>query len=209
MIGTSAATASHDASRRRHTAYIVVIGLALTLIFALDSLTPLGISTWFSYILPLALSSYLSARRAPFIIAGLSSILTLLDYVTSPFLLVDDLRFIREAIRKLLEEWPAIELVGEAEDGLSAVEMAFLLHPDVIIMDIQMPRLDGVEATRQITSALPETAVIGLSVNYDALTHGMLAETGATAFLPKEQAYRLPQTIAQVTGRHISRHHSG
>ena len=74
-------------------------------------------------------------------------------------------------------------VVGEAADGISAIEMALMLFPEVIIMDVRMPRLGGVEATRRIKSALPQTHVIGLSSQDDPLTKEAMKAAGSGAII--------------------------
>ena len=87
-------------------------------------------------------------------------------------LVVDDSRPFRRILHRLLTSFSGLTVVGEAEDGQSAIEMAFRLDPQVITMDMQMPRLGGVEATRRIKKALPEVHVIGLSLQDDMVTRG-------------------------------------
>lgn len=100
-------------------------------------------------------------------------------------LLVDDHTLVRRGLRVLLESYAEIEVVGEASDGLEAVEKAKLLKPDLILMDCYLPRLDGVEATRRILSLLPQTKVIMLSVadDDDLLLEALRA--GAQGYLLK------------------------
>ena len=94
-------------------------------------------------------------------------------------------------------------VVGEARDGLSAVELALSLVPEVVTMDVKMPRLGGVEATRRIKAALPHTHVICLTSHDDQGIQEAMAEAGSSAFIPKECAYTLPHVIAQLTGRAV------
>ena len=100
-------------------------------------------------------------------------------------LLVDDLRVVRKAVERLLSAEPDLEVVGEAVDGLDAIEQVGRLAPDVVVMDVSMPRLNGVEATRRLRKEFPEVTVIGLSAHAaDYMARPML-EAGATTFLDK------------------------
>ncbi len=78
-------------------------------------------------------------------------------------LICDDHAIVRTGIRMLLETGPGIEVVGEAGDGAEAIRQAEILHPNVILMDLMMPKLDGIEATRQITALQPEAHVLVLT----------------------------------------------
>ncbi len=103
-------------------------------------------------------------------------------------LLADDHRILREGLRSLLEHPPDIRVVGEAGDGRTAVRLAKELSPDVVIMDIGMSGLNGVEATRQIRAALPQTRVLALSMHSDRRYVRSMLKAGATGYLLKDSA---------------------
>ncbi len=103
-------------------------------------------------------------------------------------LLADDHTVVRQGLKALLSAEPDIEVVGEAENGRQSIQMARDLQPDVIIMDIAMPALNGLEATRQITRALPKTKVIILSSYSDDEYVQQLTEAGAAGYLIKQSA---------------------
>jgi PAS domain S-box-containing protein len=112
-------------------------------------------------------------------------------------LLVDDHTLVREGLRSLLGDYPDIQVVGEAGNGEEAVELSRHLVPRVIIMDVNMPKMDGIEATRIITRNLP-TVVIGLSVNASRRVQDSMNEAGAYALLTKESvAESLYRTIKE------------
>ncbi len=100
-------------------------------------------------------------------------------------LLADDHEILREGLRRMIEKEPDMEVVGEAEDGRSVLKMARKLTPDVIVMDITMPDLNGMDATRKILSETPGTRVLALSMHQDRkFVLGML-EAGAMGYLLK------------------------
>jgi DNA-binding NarL/FixJ family response regulator len=101
-------------------------------------------------------------------------------------LLVDDHALIRQGVRVLLEAEPDIAVVGEAPDGRRAVAMAGKLHPDVVVMDIAMPMLNGIEATRQILGAAPATRVLILSAHSDEEYVERVTEIGAAGYVLKQ-----------------------
>jgi len=103
-------------------------------------------------------------------------------------LLADDHRIVREGLKNLLEKEPDIEVAGEADNGREAVRLAGKLKPDIIIMDIGMPELNGVDATRQILSVLPETRVIALSMHSEEEFIRRVLVAGASAYLLKDCA---------------------
>lgn len=103
-------------------------------------------------------------------------------------LLADDHAVTRAGLRFVLESQPALEIVAEAGDGRQAVELAATHNPDVAVLDIGMPRLNGIEATRQIVARSPHTIVVILSM-YSDESHVMRAlKAGARAYLLKDSA---------------------
>lgn len=103
-------------------------------------------------------------------------------------LLADDHGVVRKGLRFLLESEPDLEVVGEAADGHEAIEMAERLEPNVIVMDIGMPRLNGIDATTQIVRARPQTAVIILSMHSDETYLVRTLSAGARGYLLKDSA---------------------
>jgi len=118
-------------------------------------------------------------------------------------LLAEDHAIVREGLRSLLEKQPEIEIVCDAEDGRIAVERVRELQPDVVIMDITMPNLNGVEATRQITKEFPQIKVIALSVHSNRIFVADMLEAGAVGYVLKECLFdELVQAIQSViTGK--------
>jgi PAS domain S-box-containing protein len=103
-------------------------------------------------------------------------------------LLVDDHAMVRQGLRSILETYPDLEVIAEAADGLEAVNYAVRDRPDVVVMDINLPRLNGLDATRRIKKNAPKTVVIGLSVQYSSQTFKAVLEAGGASLLSKEQA---------------------
>ncbi len=101
-------------------------------------------------------------------------------------LLADDHLVVRQGLRALLQTEPDIEIVGEAETGRQAVRLARSLKPDVVVMDIAMPELNGIEATRKITSEVHGSRVLILSSYSNEEYIGKLAEAGAAGYLLKQ-----------------------
>lgn len=99
-------------------------------------------------------------------------------------LLVDDASAIRATLRELLEE-AGMVVVGEAADGLEAVQQAEALHPDVVLMDWRMPRLNGLQATARIRQRLPEIQVVMFSHIESEQAEVIARHAGASAFVPK------------------------
>ena len=103
-------------------------------------------------------------------------------------LLVDDHAMMRQGLRSVLEAHPDIQIVGEASDGQEAVAMVHTLQPAVVVMDINMPRLNGIEATARIKAHYPDIRVIGLSVNAGPNNREAMLQAGADMLLTKEAA---------------------
>ncbi len=103
-------------------------------------------------------------------------------------LLVDDHKMFRQGLCSLLEEQSGMEVVGEAEDGATAIQLARKLKPDIIVMDIEMPVVDGIEATRQIASEALSIKVIALSMYSNKFFVMGMFEAGASGYLLKECA---------------------
>ncbi len=114
-------------------------------------------------------------------------------------LLADDHKITRQGLRSLLDENDDIEVLAEAENGRDAVELARKLNPDVIIMDVSMPDLNGVEATRQIIQDNHDVRVIALSMHSDTLFVSEMLKSGASGYLLKDCAFQeLEQAIRTV-----------
>ncbi|MDA8424180.1 MAG: response regulator transcription factor [Nitrospiraceae bacterium] len=104
-------------------------------------------------------------------------------------LLADDHRLMREGLRSLLEEQPDFTVVGEADNGKTAVQLAADLKPDIIIMDISMPGLNGIDATQQILSICAKSKIIALSMHTERRTVLEMINAGATGYLLKDCAF--------------------
>ena len=114
-------------------------------------------------------------------------------------LLAEDHKVVREGTRKLLESQPDFEVVGEASDGIEAVELAKKMKPEIIIMDVSMPRINGKEATRQIKAIYPNIAILPLTGYDDDEYVFALLEAGAAGYLLKDSSgEELIEAIRQV-----------
>ena len=103
-------------------------------------------------------------------------------------LLVDDHGVVREGLRSLLAAHPGIEVVGEAADGSAAVDRAAELRPDVVVMDITMPGLNGARATGRVRTACPGVKVLALTAHEDKAYLRQMLEAGATGYVLKRAA---------------------
>jgi DNA-binding NarL/FixJ family response regulator len=101
-------------------------------------------------------------------------------------LLADDHEIVRQGLRSLLEKEPDLEVVGEAEDGRKVLGLVRQLLPDVVVMDISMPNLNGADATRQIVRGFPKVKVIGLSIHSRRAFVADMLKAGASGYVLKE-----------------------
>jgi len=116
-------------------------------------------------------------------------------------LLVDDKRVIRQGLRMRLAAEPGIVVVGEASDGESALALARRLLPDVVVMDVEMPRMDGITAAERLRCECPSTSVVLLSFHDDAETQARAKAAGAAALVAKYGVIDgLMAAIRQVAG---------
>ena len=104
-------------------------------------------------------------------------------------LIVDDHQIFREGLRSMIEKKPGITVVGEAESGKTAINLARELRPDIVIMDIVMPEMNGIETTRHLAESLPQIKIIGLSMHDDVRFATEMLKAGASGFLLKDCAF--------------------
>jgi two-component system NarL family response regulator len=101
-------------------------------------------------------------------------------------LVVDDHALMRQTLQSMLGAQPELKVVGEAGDGREAISLFQKIRPDVVLMDVYMPLMDGMESTRHIHALSPETCIIGMSSDSSAWVECGFLAAGARAFLPKE-----------------------
>ncbi len=126
------------------------------------------------------------------------------DGVLLQILLADDNEPFRRRVRNLMDKTPDLELLGEAADGEEAVRLARELQPDIVVMDVLMPRLNGIEATRRIKSEFPSIEVIALSMHGDdGFRHAML-DAGASTYLLKDNVlHELPKVLHSIAAARV------
>jgi len=103
-------------------------------------------------------------------------------------LIVDDIKEMRESLRSILVAYPGMEVVGEACDGEEAVVQVAQVKPSVVVMDINMPRLDGIRATVKIKQTFPHVVIIGMSAYATDQTCQVMRLAGAATVIPKDMA---------------------
>jgi DNA-binding NarL/FixJ family response regulator len=118
--------------------------------------------------------------------------------MTARVLIADDQRIVREGLAMVLGLLPGLELVGTASNGHEAIELAAEHHPDIVLMDLRMPDIDGVEATRQIRAEHPDTQVIVLTTYADDSSIFAALQAGARGYLTKDAG---PEEIAAAIER--------
>lgn len=115
-------------------------------------------------------------------------------------MLGDDHKMIRDGLKALISKQSNMEVIGEAADGQAAVQLARKLSPDVVVIDIGMPELNGIEATRQITALKCKPKVIGLSMHADRRYVAQMLKSGASGYVLKDSAFdELVQAIETVS----------
>jgi two-component system response regulator NreC len=122
-------------------------------------------------------------------------------------LIADDHGLIRAGLRALLEDVPDLDIVGEAADGLAVLRLSSELHPDVVLMDVSMSSLNGIEATRQLKDVSPQTRVLALTVHEDEGVLREMIRAGAFGYIIKRAAESdLIQAIRVISQGHMYVH---
>jgi DNA-binding NarL/FixJ family response regulator len=112
--------------------------------------------------------------------------------------LVDDHTGVRGVLRSILQGYGDVAVVGEASNGKDAVEAVEALHPTIVVMDIHMPFMNGIEATACIKGRHPSISIIGLSVNVEREVHAAMLRAGAAVIIPKEAAWEQLHSAIQL-----------
>jgi two-component system response regulator NreC len=109
-------------------------------------------------------------------------------------MLVDDHEIVRAGLRMLLQTEPDMEIVAEASSGLEAIELAQTCQPDVVLMDVTMPEMNGIETTRQLKRRCPEAAILALTIHEEEDYFFRMLRAGASGYIPKRAA---PEDLLQ------------
>jgi DNA-binding NarL/FixJ family response regulator len=118
--------------------------------------------------------------------------------------LADDHKIMREGLCSLLRSDPRVEIVGVAEDGRSAIQLVREQKPDVVVMDVAMPDLNGIDAARRIKADMPEVRILALSMHSDKRYISSMLQAGASGYLLKDCAFKeLVQAIHTVARRQV------
>lgn len=123
-------------------------------------------------------------------------------------LLAEDHRILREGLKRMIDEQPNMEVVGEADDGIAAWQKACELEPDLILMDVSMPRMNGADATSKIRELCPQVKVIALTAHRASAYLSQMLKAGASGYVLKQAAFdELLDAILTVSkgGRYIDR----
>lgn len=123
-------------------------------------------------------------------------------------LLAEDHRILREGLKRMIDEQPNMEVVGEADDGVAAWQKACELEPDLILMDVSMPRMNGADATAKIRELCPQVKVIALTAHRASAYLSQMLKAGASGYVLKQAAFdELLDAILTVSkgGRYIDR----
>lgn len=123
-------------------------------------------------------------------------------------LLAEDHRILREGLKRMIDEQPNMEVVGEADDGIAAWQKACELEPDLILMDVSMPRMNGADATSKIRELCPQVRVIALTAHRASAYLSQMLKAGASGYVLKQAAFdELLDAILTVSkgGRYIDR----
>ena len=127
------------------------------------------------------------------------------DYSKLRIIVADDHAMVRQGLCEVLAKYQDIDVVGEASDGEHVIELVNRLQPDVVLMDVTMLGVNGIEATRRIKQNHPSMVVIGMSINNSSEVEEGMKEAGAVAFVNKEVAVeKLYETVRAVRGITIS-----
>ena len=120
-------------------------------------------------------------------------------------LVVDDEARVRQGLRMRLASEPDLAVVGEAGDGPTALHLALALRPDVVLLDLLLAGMDGIEAARMLQAAVPASRIVAFSIREDVLTRRAAASAGAAAFVGKQEGPELLlAAIRDTAGRHPS-----